>query len=184
MIRFVLTILTLCGPWCRAAIVPQLALDQLVAGSECIIQGSVLRSWPAWDQRRQFIWTHIEVLVRERWKESGSTADRTVVLSEPGGTVGAQTMQVGGTAAYQVGEELVVFVYRTPIGYLRAIGNGQGKFTITQRPGSPQKYMHSDAAGLELIPESAGRRAVRMTGMDLEEFRRTVQSLIARKAAH
>jgi len=117
--------------------------------------------------------------VRERWKESGFSADRTVVLSEPGGTVGAQTMQVGGTAAYQVGEEVIVFVYRTPVGYLRAIGNGQGKFTITQRPGSPQKYIHSDPAGLELIRGAVSK----MNGTGLDDFRRTVQRLIAQKAA-
>jgi hypothetical protein len=187
MIRFILTILMLCTIWCQAAIVPQLTLDQLVVGSECIIQGTVLRSWSAWDPGRHFIWTHIEVRVHDRWKQSDSSADPTLVLSEPGGTLSGQTMQVGGTAAYHSGEDLVVFLYRTPVGYLRAIGNGQGKFTITQRPGSPEKYIHSDLAGLELIrggPESGRLPAVsKMNGMRLEEFRRTVQSLTARKTS-
>ncbi|MCU1276091.1 MAG: hypothetical protein JWO48_3522 [Bryobacterales bacterium] len=190
MIR-VLTSLILCSTWCRAAVVPQLALDQLVDGSECIIQGTVLRSWSAWDQPHHFIWTHIEVLVRDRWKESASSANPTVVLSEPGGTVTDRTMQVAGTAAYRVGEDVVVFLYRTPVGYLRAIGNGQGKFTITQGAGSPEKHIRSDLAGIEFIrggPESSGRTGLRtesskMNGMGLDEFRRTVQSLIARKAA-
>jgi hypothetical protein len=88
-------------------------------------------------------------------------------------------MQVGGTAAYRIGEEVVVFVYRTSVGYLRAIGNGQGKFTITQRPGYPEKYIHSDPAGLEFIRGAVSK----MNGMGLDEFRRTVQNLIARKAA-
>jgi hypothetical protein len=166
-------------------------LDQLVDGSECIIQGRVLRSWSAWDPPHHFIWTHVEVLVHERWKDSASSAHPTVVLSEPGGTVSGLTMQVAGAAAYHVGEDLVVFLYRTPVGYLRAIGNGQGKFTITQVGGSPERHIHSDLSGIELIrggPESAGRTGLRaesskMNAMRLDEFKRTVQSFIARKAA-
>lgn len=191
MICFVLITLMLCSTWCQAAVVPQLTLDQLVDGSECIVQGTVLRSWSAWDQPHRFIWTHIEVLVRDRWKKSASSANPTVVLSEPGGTVNGLTMQVAGTASYRVGEDVVVFVYRTPVGYLRAIGNGQGKFTITQGAGSPEKHIRADLTGIELIrggAELAGRTGLRaefsnMTGKGLDEFRRTVQSLVARKAA-
>jgi hypothetical protein len=178
MIPFVLTILMLCSIWCQAAIVPQLTLDQLVAGSECIVQGTVIRSWSLWDQPHQFIWTHVAVLVHDRWKQSLSCGNPTVILSEPGGTVSGLTMQVAGTAAYRVGEDVVVFVYRTPVGYLRSIGNGQGKFTITQASGSREKFIRSDPAGLELIRSGP---KVKIDTMRLEEFRLTVQGLVARK---
>lgn len=186
MMRFILTILALCATWCRAAIVPELTLDQLVAGSECIIQGTVVRSWSAWDERHHFIWTHHEVLIRDRWKQSSFSANPTLVLSEPGGTVRSQTMQVGGAALYGADEGVVVFLASTPLGYLRAIGNGQGKFTITQAAGSPEKYIHSDLSAVKIVPggpQPSGPGTVfpKLNGMSLEELRRTVLRLVARR---
>ena len=40
-------------------------------------------------------------------------------------------MRFSGALEYSVGEEAIVFLYRTPIGYLRATGSGQGKYKVT-----------------------------------------------------
>jgi hypothetical protein len=188
MIRLIPSILILGSAWCHAAIVPQLTLDQLVTGSECIIEGHVLRSWSAWDQPHHFIWTHTEVRVRDRWKSSPSSANETVVLSEPGGAVRGQIMAGGGHSCLSHGRRRGAFSLPHTGGVFAAMGNGQGKFTITQAGGSHEERVRSNPAGLELIRgghELTGPRAAftETNGMRLDEFRRTVLSLLARNAA-
>jgi hypothetical protein len=112
---------------CPAAVVPRLSFDQLVATSEQIVHGRVERSWVAWDSSRRFIWTHYEVAVRDSVK---GTAQARVIVSEPGGTLDGFTLAVPGAVRYTAGEEVVLFLHRTPIGYLRANGYEQGKFAV------------------------------------------------------
>jgi hypothetical protein len=58
-------------------------------------------------------------------------AHPSVVVSEPGGTLNGVSLIVPGSTPYTVGEEVSVFLYRTPIGYLRTTNYGQGKFVIS-----------------------------------------------------
>jgi len=124
----------------QAAVVPALSLEQVIDQSEVIVHGRVARSWSAWDNAHKYIWTHhlIEVIDRVRGAEV-----RSIVASEPGGELDGVGMRFSGSIAYAVGEETIVFLYRTPIGYLRATGNGQGKYTIT-----PGKRVRANVQGL------------------------------------
>ncbi len=124
----------------QAAVVPALSLEQVIDQSEVIVHGRVARSWSAWDSAHKHIWTHhlIEVIDRVRGAEV-----RSIVASEPGGELDGVGMRFSGSIAYAVGEETIVFLYRTPIGYLRATGNGQGKYTIT-----PGKRVRANVQGL------------------------------------
>ena len=127
MTRVILSSLLSCLA-AQAALVPSLSLEQVIDQSEIIVHGRVARSWSTWDSAHKYIWTHhlIEVIDRVRGAQASS-----IVASEPGGELDGVGMRFSGSIPYAVGEETIVFLYRTPIGYLRAIGNGQGKFTIT-----------------------------------------------------
>ena len=54
----------------------------------------------------------------------------SVVASEPGGRVDGINMAAAGAVEYAPGEEAIVFLYRTPVGYFRSTGLGQGKLTV------------------------------------------------------
>ena len=110
---------------CFAGTVPHLTLRDLVAQSEAIVSGTVIRSWTGWDSEHRFIWTHTEVQVVRAWK---GAPDRTVTISEPGGIADGLAMEIPGSTAYTPGEHVTVFLYRTPLTYLRTVGYGQGKF--------------------------------------------------------
>jgi hypothetical protein len=112
---------------CEAAVVPRLTFEQLVDTSEQIVHGRVERSWVAWDRSRQFLWTHYEVSVRDSIKGGGAAS---IVVSEPGGSLDGFTLAISGTVQYRIGEEVVLFLHRTPIGYLRANGYQQGKYQV------------------------------------------------------
>jgi hypothetical protein len=113
-----------------ATSIVRVSLEEAVAQSEWIVSGDVTRTWSGWDSGHRFIWTHAEIAVRERWKgDSGPT----ITVSEPGGAVGDFAMQIAGMVRYSLGEHVIVFLYRTPIGLIRTVGLAQGKLLIDSR---------------------------------------------------
>jgi hypothetical protein len=110
-----------------ASSLPRLSLEDLARQSDTIVAGHVVRTWTAIDSENKFIWTHYEIKVGSTLK---GRAQASVVVSEPGGTLNGVTLLVPGSTPYTVGEEVSVFLYRTPIGYLRTTNYGQGKFVI------------------------------------------------------
>jgi hypothetical protein len=107
--------------------IPQLSLEELVSHSDTIVEGQVVRTWTAMDSENRFIWTHYEIAVSSRMK---GPAHSTVEVAEPGGTLNGVTLLAPGSTPYKIGEQVSVFLYRTPIGYLRTTNYGQGKFVI------------------------------------------------------
>jgi hypothetical protein len=114
-------------------VIPRYSLPELVVGSEAIVQGSVTRSWTSWDGKHLYLWTHYEVQVAEVLK--GSRA-QIVTVSEPGGTLDGVTQLFSGQVPYSTGEQVMLFLYRTPLGFLRTRGGPQGKFSIAGDAGS------------------------------------------------
>jgi hypothetical protein len=112
---------------CCATSILRLSLEQTIAQSESIVEGDVIRNWCDWDSGHRFIWTHTEIAVRGRWKGSGASS---VIVSEPGGTIGNMNLDVAGMVRYTPGEHVVVFLYRTPIGFIRTVGLAQGKLQV------------------------------------------------------
>jgi hypothetical protein len=118
-------VLLLIPPAWGADVPPRLSIEQLTAQSDAIVSGRVIRTWAAMDSENRFIWTHYEIRVHDTLKGS---ARSTIVISEPGGVLNGVFLQVSGSTRYADGEEVAVFLYRTPIGYLRTTNYGQGKF--------------------------------------------------------
>jgi len=76
----------------------------MASGSEFIVEATVLRSWAAWDAAHRFIWTHYELSVIECLK-APVASDRTIVVSEPGGTADGVTMLAEDATTYALGEK-------------------------------------------------------------------------------
>jgi hypothetical protein len=95
-----------------------------------------------------------------------------VVVSEPGGSLDGVSMSISGTPDYAVGEEAIVFLYRTPIGYLRATGYGQGKYTVT-----PEMRIHASLKGLEILKRdlSSSVSLSTLDGLTVAEFKTRVR---------
>jgi len=128
VLRLLLLLAGICGA-VHAGAFPRLPLAEMADGAEYIVEGTVLRSWTAWDTRGQFIWTHYELSVSE-WLKAPVASDRTIIVSERGGTADGITMLAEDATPYSVGEKVVVLAWRTPGGFLRAAGNSQGKFAV------------------------------------------------------
>lgn len=165
-----------------------MSLEDIVDASESIIHGTVLRSWSAWDEGHQYIWTHYEVQVADRLKGG---PPGTLVISEPGGIVGETALQIAGTPQYEVGEEVVLFAERTPLGYLRTCGWGQGKFRVDRTAARNAATVRAGARGIQLVERSpAGEsKSLKATplgevnGLDLEQFKDRVRQVIQQRAS-
>ena len=184
-----LFLLFLAGALAHATLVPRMTLEQAVDDSELIVQGTVVRTWSAWGDKRQFIWTHYELKVSDALK---GLATRSIVVSEPGGTVGDTGMQIAGAPRYSVGEEVVLFATRTPIGYLRTAGWGQGKYVVVDSRDSDRRVVRTSVRDITLVdpiskPGSPPGRAQtvlgRLDGMELSAFKERVRQLVVSRAA-
>ena len=161
-----------------ATLTTRLSIEELAERSERIVQGRCIRTWSSWDAERQFIWTHSEILVSSALK-GGRTA--AVVVSEPGGAVDGVEMTVEGMPRYQPGEELVLFLYRTPVGLVRSRGLAQGRFQVASDPAG-SRIVRQNLQGAVVVDSSgaasfAGRRL--LDGMPLEAFLSTVRGILA-----
>ena len=160
---------------CSATMVPRMSLEQLTDQSQIIVHGQIVRSWSAWDEGHQFIWTHHELTVIDPLK---GPAKPTITFSEPGGSVDGVSMNIAGTPRFAPGEEAVLFLYQTPIGYLRTTGWGQGKYNISER------RVHTNLRAVELVsptgaaPRSAETSLEILDGMSLADFKTTVRYAI------
>jgi hypothetical protein len=156
-----------------AAQAPRLGFEELVNGSQFIVHGRVMRSWPAWDARHAYIWTHHEIEVYDPIRGAGSR----ITVSEPGGELDGIGQRFGGALPYAPGERVLLFLERTPIGYLRAVGGGQGKFTVG-RDGRAR----ANLAGMELVAMPGARPGTPLStvdGLDLNELKWRVRGAAA-----
>ena len=160
-----------CFSSANATTVPGLSFDELTDQSDLIVSGQINRAWTDWDSDHKYIWTHYELNVSSALKGS---AGATVVLSEPGGVVGNQGMNIAGAPAYQPGEQVLVFLHRMPNGFLRTTGWTQGKYTV-DRAGS--LHAAGSSIGLEVVRGAAARiRSVE--GMNVAQVRGLVAARI------
>ena len=172
------------GGWLSATMAPRLTIEELVERSDLIVEGRCLRTWSAWDAPTQFVWTHTEIQV---WDSLKGDVLRTVVVSEPGGAIDGVEMSIDGVPRYRPGEDVVAFLYRTPIGLLRSRGLGQGKFRVVAGPAGGVLRVQAELEGAAIVEPAgavrpAGTGLQRLQGTPLQEFKSRVRGLIARRA--
>jgi hypothetical protein len=165
--------------FCHAAPVPRLTLAEMVESSDYIVEGAVLRSWADWDAAHRLIWTHYELTVRD-WLKAPTAGKRTIVVSEPGGTVDGVTIRVPGAAPYSPGEEVVVFACWEPPGYLRTAGDGQGKFTVTGFAGLRGRRVRRGDGVVQMLRDARDDDE-RLDGAPLDEFKYWIRRALAER---
>jgi len=170
-----------------ATLVPRMSLEQMAAAADTVIHGTVVGSWSAWDSTHEFIWTHYEIRLTESML--GDTLDKAVI-SEPGGVVGNDSMDIVGAPRYRIAEEVVLFTTRTPIGYLRTSGWGQGRFEVVADPRTGSTTVRSHLAGIELVEPAGAANALSqrpgtspkaLDGLPLDQFKNRLRTLIANR---
>ncbi len=160
---------------------PRMSFEQIVSESDAIAHGTVVKTWVGWDDARRAIWTHYEIQVADTLKGAPAA---TLVISEPGGELDGVSMAIAGTPHYQVGEEVVVFAYPTPLGLRRTCGWGQGRFEVVERNG--EKTVTPALMKAEVVEAAKGAAPSRALsafgGTSLQRFEALVREEVARQA--
>jgi hypothetical protein len=118
----------------RATTLAPLTHDQMVDGSDLIVEGTVLRTWVDQDEIGH-VWTHVELKVEASLKGEAAVGD-VVTLEAPGGILpDGRISEVALAPRYAVGERTLVYLCETHFGATYdTVGMMMGKFTIRQNP--------------------------------------------------
>jgi hypothetical protein len=166
---FATAVLLFTGIALKASLTPRLSFEELVSRSEIIAQGRVIAEWSAWDTEHRYIWSHYRIQVTDAIR--GSSAS-TVVVSEPGGTVGAVSQAVDGVNAWNPGDNVIVFLHRVPNGYLRTTGGVQGNARVS----ADGRVLL--ASGGAIVGTSGGTDLRQLSGLPLGEFRSRLRQAV------
>ena len=161
-------------------LVPRLSFAELVGQSEVVVQGQVVSVRVAWDADHASLWTHYEVQVDDTLK---GTQGPMLAIQEPGGELDGVRMEIVGAPHYELGEEVVIFASRTPLG-LRTCGWGQGRFVIEGAVG--QKRVRNDQGAIQLVSPRGKwlpARASSLLDEGLAAFKQRIRTEAARQAA-
>ena len=155
----------LAGLPAEATLVPRLTLEDLSRQADRIVQGRITASRVGWGPEHRLLWTHYELNVDNSLKGLG---EGRMTVSVPGGKLGSEVMTIAGTPHFLPGERVMLFLYRTPVGYWGVLGFSQGSFKFAGG------RVDRDLTGLEFVPKGVADAS----GMSLEEFNRRVRAVL------
>lgn len=142
-----------------ATVMVEVPLEDMAVDADAIAIGTVTRSGVqmVFERGRMLPWTATTLNVEE-WIKGGDGAP-TLVIHERGGEWQGGGMRIDGTPEYQVGEHVVVFLFRDPVGRLRTYGMVQGKFVIRAAVDGPT-LVERDLTGVGFARWNSGGMSV------------------------
>jgi len=155
-------------------------LRQLTADATSVVHGTVVGISTHWTENRSLIVTDYRVQVADALK--GEAAGE-IVVTQPGGRVGAIRVDADGATAFRVGDEAVLFLGVSPRGVQHILGLSQGRFdVVTDAQGNKMvRGLSGDAAGVlrrSTDPAGAGVRTTGGGDLPLETFLGGVRELV------
>ncbi len=121
-----------------------LTVEQFTDASTWVIRGTVREVWTDLDAKGD-VWTHARVSVTETFK--GFDAPAEVIIDQAGGTVGAYSVYVSGSAGFSVDEDILAFLYQVPSnGRVVLVSKYRGKLAIRRAPGDSESYVRRSEA--------------------------------------
>lgn len=104
---------------------------EMVKHAAAIVRGRVVLVTPRWTDQGTIV-TDVKVEVSRILKATSSRP--TFTFTQMGGTLDGRTLHVAGTSAYEVNEEVLVFL-ETGGGSLVEMGVGAGKYRVDRSSG-------------------------------------------------
>jgi hypothetical protein len=131
-----------------ASVVVAQTIEEMTRSVPLVVRGRVGQVQASWDEGNRRIWTRSEIAVQEVLKGSSPS---TVLVRQPGGEVGNDGLFVAGTAKFQTGEEVVLFLEPAPdeAGVFSVYALAAGKVSLeTTRVGEVRAVRDLDGLGL------------------------------------
>jgi hypothetical protein len=150
--------------------------DQLIADSESVVQGQVLKVHSFWDPSGRMVMT--EALVRVEDSIVGQAPSVVRVLTF-GGDVGGFLVEADGFPKFQAGERLVLFLEREQDGVNRVAGYQQGQYRVVRDKAGVDFAVPTLDLGTNMVTKD-GRPFVRPQTQRLETFKERIRDTARR----
>ena len=112
-----------------ATTVEERTIRDLTAESSTIVHGTVVSTESRWNEDHSLIITDVRIRVESVLKGSAASS---VVVTQPGGTVGKLRVDVSGAMTFRAGQETVLFLQSAAEGQSIVTGLFQGRFDVTE----------------------------------------------------
>ncbi len=165
---------SLCAPTAQGLVMELLPLQELTRRVDLVVRGRVVSQSAAREAPGKDIWTTTTLRVVQTLK--GPSVPETLRFRQIGGTVDGVTEMIPGDAAFRPGEEVIVFLARTPRG-LVLYGFSQGKFTVRFDPVIGARVVDRDLSHAGLVSRDGS--LPRYAPARLDDFVAEVQSYAA-----
>lgn len=158
------------------ATLQRLTLDDMIAKSTAIVQGTVTGSTAS--ARGRVIYTHYAIQVSQVYK-GGPPAAQDVAV--PGGSANGYRQTFPGAPELQTGQQYVLFLWTGPSGLTQIIGLTQGVFTLSTSS-SGTTATHPAAPDTMLDPASGQQVKDQTITMTLADLQARIASALGKGA--
>jgi hypothetical protein len=142
-------------PRAEATLLVSRSLEQQIRAADRILKGRVLRQRAFIYEGNGHIYTDVHLAVSEALK---GHAPPVLVIRQLGGVVGERETRIAGSARFQVGEEVVVFLeVERAKGFLFVQDYAAGKYSLYEHNG--ESFLRRDLEGLAFYRHSSDAKA-------------------------
>lgn len=138
------------------------SVEEMTRVSELVISGTVVDVSVGATTRAGLPATRVRIAVDSVLK--GFATGPTIVLTIPGGVRDGRVLRIPGMPSFTEGEETVVFLERTPVGWIPS-GLGNGKYTI-ETDSSGRRVAYRGTAGLHRVGATRSLTDSELSGSD------------------
>ncbi len=179
--RFVLlwvALLSAVGGAAKATTLARMSVAQMSRAAQLIVRARCVENSTGWDAGE--IWTFTSFEVREVWQGSAPARISVRLL---GGRVGNLTSSVAGIPRFRPGEEVVIFLERTPRGDFSVVSWEQGTFRVRREAATGSESVTQDSATFATFdPATRQFEAAGIRNLPLETFRARVNAAMSAAA--
>jgi hypothetical protein len=165
-------------PPARATTLKRMSVPDLSRAAHVVVRARCVTSSTRWDAGE--IWTFSTFDVEETWK---GFAPAQITVRLLGGSAGNFTSTVSGVPRFAPGEELILFLERTPAQDFSIVSWMQGTFRIAHSATGEEIVTQDTAAFPVFDPASHNFEAAGIRKMSLSTFRSLVTASVQPQAA-
>ncbi len=166
------------GGAAKATTLVRMSVAQMSHAAQAIVRARCLENSIGWDTGE--IWTFTSFEVQEMWQ--GSAPPR-ITVRLLGGRVGNFTSSVSGVPRFRAGEEVVLFLERTPRGDFSVVSWEQGTFRIRRAATTGSESVTQDSASFATFDRATRQfDAAGIRNLPIETFRAQVEAAVSAEA--
>jgi hypothetical protein len=176
---FLVLVTILVAAWARPTTLVRMSLDQLAEASTEIIRGHVASQVSLWNPGHTRIYTYTTLAVDQTYK---GNPPATLVVQQPGGTIGKVRLVVAGTIHFSPQAAYVLFLERSPADATKflPVGMMQGAYRIYRDAKTQEENLVLPLGSLARgIPASGPGSVIAGPAVPVRQFQRDVSAALS-----